>query len=1013
MPARGSLTNLRPVPQAARRRDALMPNYAMLRIRAIGLNFRDVLNVMGLYPGDPGPPGADCSGTVLEVGEGVEHLRVAEDIFGEAPGCLSTYHAAPAPLLTQKPPTWSFEEASTMPVIFVTVEESLGDLAQLRKGEKVLIHAAAGGVGLVAIQYAQHVGAEVYATAGAEEKHAFLRSLGVKYITSSRNGERFEQDMRGFLGGENGIDVVLNSLSHDDYIPRSLALLKKGGRFMEIGKRGVWSHQQMRDERPDVMYEKIAADTMMEKEPWRYNAYMKRLLQRVDEGALRPIHMHTFDGLGQGIAAMQFLQRAQNIGKVVIREPSRMGGCCRPDATTLISGGLGALGVVTAQFLVEEGAKSLVLTSRGGKPAADVQVQWDWLQASAVTVTAKSCDASQKAAVISLRDSLPGPVAGLLHLAGVLADGMIPSLSRDSFQKSYAPKVHGLHHLCENLSFEAGAAMVLFSSTSALFGSPGQANYSASNSVLDSLAPFWTANERFQARTVQWGPWAEVGMAVQKGTIQRAKATGLGALGVAQGMSVLGSVLAGNEPLVGAAHVRWPKFLRNVYSSAEAPPSFLDEMVVEARKARAAKGGGDGDGGEGSMAAILALAPEERLEFIREAIHRVAREVVDSDDLSVDMPLLESGMDSLSGVEFRNRLLTEFGSVRIPNSAVFDYPTVAALAEFVNGQVAGSSAAAVPAITSGGASSSIAVAGGSSSSTATATSVFERLNDRSIGGGQRPLFLVPGAGMQSAGFRALASMLPVPVYGANWPRGIRPREDWPDSLSDLADLFLQEVRALHPPGEPLLLAGHSFGASVCLEMARRAEAAGQKVALVALLDPRSLPPVTGADLGAAFEATGLAETLALLSVLAPDGGKYAEQYNEVARHENPQARDFALQKALGPALPALEHVRDTSRWYASLLGDAREPGPSSTSTKVVLLRAAETWLQLQAEDTGKAMATVRDFQAKIFQNDADVHERVPEATTVSVPGGHFAMLHEPHVAVTALQLCHAIVEAGR
>merc|ERR1719230_262573 len=165
MPARGALTNLKPVPQLERRRET-QPGFVQMRIRAVGLNFRDVLNVMGLYPGDPGPPGADCAATVLELGDRVDTLRPGEDIFGECPGCLSTYHTGPASLLTQKPPSWSFEEASTMPVIFVTVEESLGDLAQLKRGERVLIHAGAGGVGLVAIQYAQWVGAEVYATAG-------------------------------------------------------------------------------------------------------------------------------------------------------------------------------------------------------------------------------------------------------------------------------------------------------------------------------------------------------------------------------------------------------------------------------------------------------------------------------------------------------------------------------------------------------------------------------------------------------------------------------------------------------------------------------------------------------------------------------------------------------------------------------------------------------------------------------------------------------------------------------
>ena len=155
-----------------------------------------------------------------------------------------------------------------------------------------------------------------------------MRKLGVKYITSSRSGTRFESDMKRFLLEEqiDGVDVVLNSLSHDDYIERSLSFLKSGGRFIEIGKRGIWSHQQMWEARRDVMYEKIAADTMMEKEPWKYNAYLKKLLSRVEHGSLKPINMHIFKGLEEGVHALQFLQRAQNIGKVVISQ-------CKPQRT--------------------------------------------------------------------------------------------------------------------------------------------------------------------------------------------------------------------------------------------------------------------------------------------------------------------------------------------------------------------------------------------------------------------------------------------------------------------------------------------------------------------------------------------------------------------------------------------------------------------------------------------------------------------------------------------------------
>lgn len=1008
MPVRGALTNLRLVPQLGRRPEP--PRHVQLRVRAVGLNFRDVLNVMGLYPGDPGPPGADVSGTVVALGEGVAHLRLADEIFGEAPGCLSTYHLAPAPLLTQKPPTWSFEAACAMPVIFVTVEESLGDLARLRRGERVLIHAAAGGVGLVAVQYAQYVGAEVFATAGAEEKRAFLRGLGVKYITSSRSGETFEREMKELLesAGGGGIDVVLNSLSHDDYIPRSLALLNKGGRFMEIGKRGTWTHERVREARPDVMYEKIAADTMMEREPWKYNSYLKRLLQRVEEGGLKPINLHIFDGLDRGVAAMQFLQRAQNIGKVVIVAPSRI--TCQPESTMVLSGGLGALGVVLAQFLVEEGCRSLCLTSRGGKPAGEVEAQWRWLSASSVAVAAERCDVSSEGSVQALAGAISGPLGGLWHLAGVLADGTLPALTRECFAKSYGPKVHGLYNLCNHLKLGADAPVVLFSSTSSLFGAPGQANYAASNSTLDAVAAHWAGLGRYRARAVQWGPWAEVGMAVQKGTVARAKATGLGSLTNAQGMTILGGVLAGGESLVGAALVRWPRFLRTVYAAGA--PAFLADMAAEARKAATSSGvGGGGDVVDASVA-LAGLSTEERLIHVHEVIQRVAREVVDDQELSADAALLESGMDSLSGVEFRNRLLTEFGGVRIPNSAVFDYPTVTALAQFVNAQIGGGGGAVVASAASPAKREKVEDVAGEGD-----VRIFERLNERATG--PQPLFLVPGAGMQSGGFRALAALLPLPVYGASWPRGLRQRADWPETLPALADLFLEEARALSPPGTPLLLAGHSFGASVCLEMARRAEAAGDAVALVVLLDPRNLPPV-GRGLVAAFDGAGLVGTLALLSLLTADGAKYAELYEKVASLPEGQ-RDAALARALAPgALASLEHVVETSRWYAGLLDSAaceEAAIQKAPTTRLALLRAAETWLDEEAEGTAEvrppsAANTVRDFQAAIFQSDSEVAERLPGTKPVRVPGDHFAMLHEPHVASLALRLCHALAEAG-
>lgn len=984
MPARGALTNLRQVPQERR---PVEPNSVQLRIRAVGLNFRDVLNVMGLYPGDPGMPGADCAGTVVELGEGVQNVRLADDVFGEAPGCLSTYSLAPAALITQKPLAWSFEAAAAMPVIFVTVEESLGDIACLKKGERVLVHAAAGGVGLVAIQYAKYVGAEVIATAGSKEKHDYLHSIGVQCVASSRDGDRFEKEMREFFeqSGSEGVDVILNSLSHDDYIKRSLSFLRKGGRFMEIGKRGVWTDEEMSAARPDVLYRRIAADTMMEQEPWRYNAYLQRLLERVQNGGLEPIHSHTFEGFERGVAALQFLQRAQNIGKVIISEPSRL--MCRPDVGAMLSGGTGALGLVTAKCLVEEGAKQLFLLSRGGLRSTDSQSRWPWLEASTAAVSVLKCDISREESVLSLKDSISSEITCLMHLSGVLADSMIPSMTREHFEKSYGPKVHGLLHLRKLLG-DSEASVLLFSSTSALFGSPGQGNYAAANAVLDSMA-HKLCFEGHRARTIQWGPWAEAGMAVETNAVARLKASGMGSLRNVEGMVILGSILRGADPTVGAVHVSWPKFLRVAYTNV---PPFLKKFEAEAKRAVALVDSG------GSVSDTFAtLQPEARFSMIQDLIRTVARDVVGSDELEIDVPLLESGLDSLAGVEFRNRLLTEFSGIRIPNSAVFDYPTVGELSRFVDSYYANSTSTTSPVV-----EAPVEVAA--------PAEILELLNGRS---GRTPLFLVPGAGMQAGGFRPLANMLPVPVYGISWPKF--PREEWPSTLEGLAKLLLKEVRAVS--AGPFFLGGHSFGCTVCLEMARLAEADGEQVALVVLLDPRSLPPIKqGTD--RAFQNGNLSESLALLSS-ADGGARYSDMAEEILGHDR-AAQDSALRSRVSPAvLASLEHVHQTSQWYSGLLDAASEAAVDRPLlvARRMLFSAEESWREVPSVESRVEMA-VREFQAAVFQSNEEVAKQAvvwcggADVPITNVAGAHFTMLHEPHVVSTALRLSHALVEAG-
>eukprot|EP00434_Breviolum_minutum_P009961 symbB.v1.2.008781.t1/scaffold514.1/size193457/7 len=717
MSSRGSLSNLRPVPQAVRPQPG--PGQVELRVRAIGLNFRDVLNVMGMYPGDPGNPGGDCAGTVCSIGGGEKEaaqLRPGHDVFGIAWGCLQTYACTEALLLAPKPQQWSFEQMAAWSVTFATTEEAFQELAPLkhlvpategtkgnlvdlllinapRKGERVLIHAATGGVGLVAVQFAQRVGATIFATAGSPGKVQHLRDMGVKYITSSRDAKAFEEDMIRFMKEDGadtagGIDVVLNSLSHDDYIPKSLGFLRKGGRFMEIGKRLIWSHEQMRQERPDVQYEKIAMDWVMEYQPERYNVLMRRLVSQIEQGWWKEVPLTCYEGLNSGIDAMRYLQRAQQIGKVVLTQPSRMQ--LVNDGRYVLSGGVGALGLVTTKMLAEEGAKSVVLLSRRGVVGDDLKSMWDKLQDFDLEFQVKACDVASLSNVQEMAMSLDSkqmPIRGLIHLAAVLDDATLPKLTRRHLEKAYGAKVFGARHL--RLCLQKSGALdfsVLFSSTSALLGSPGQGNYSAANMALDAHARYWKAlGETVVA--VQWGPWREVGMAATKGTVQRLKSQGLGSIGNTVGMAALAGSLGSSVPVVAACPVHWNQYLKQF---GKAVPTFYSRFRREAASGTPAGGG---------KVAVGRLAPARatvNAEQVQSMVLAVAGEVTGS-VVAAQEPLMEAGMDSLSAVEFRNRLSNELPGIKLPNTLIFDYPTVSAIGMFAASQlsaVAGDAAVA-------------------------------------------------------------------------------------------------------------------------------------------------------------------------------------------------------------------------------------------------------------------------------------------------------------------------------
>jgi len=682
-------------------RGALAIGQVEIQVVAAGLNFSDVMKSLDLYPGlneSLVELGAECSGRIVRVAPG-SRWTVGDEVIAVAPGAFASHVIVNEQLVARKPSNLTHEEAAAIPVAFLTAQYAMQHCARLKRGESILIHAASGGVGLAAIQLACAAGLRILATAGTIEKRNYLSRLGVSRVMDSRT-LAFGQETMEATGGE-GVDAVLNSLP-GEAIATGLSVLKLGGRFLEIGKRDIYNDSALGlfPFRKNLSLFAIDLDQLFKHQPAQMGLMLQSLVQRFELGELRPLPTTVFQSSETG-AAFRLMQQGKHIGKVVIhyqQKPSQvMAGTydaltLRNDRTYWIAGGLGGFGLEIAKWMLSRGAEHLVLSGRSQVVRPETQGVFEQLTQRGAKITVIPTDISDRVSVqktLSTIDATLPPLAGVVHAAMVLEDRLLMDLDRATLERVLWPKVLGGWNLHEQTQDRNLDLFIMFSSLSSIFGHAGQANYSAANALLDSLAHY-RRQLGLPGLVVNWGHLGEVGYLAERQSLgQRLERQGVLSFTVKQATDCLEFAIQTKATQISVLRIDW-SIWRGLGITGRVSPRFLHLVQYQAA-------GDELTDGATSPAQLRAADETQRCPMVAGLLRAKIASLLGLNHSQVrdDRAPLEMGLDSLMAVELRNWIEAQM-DINLQISTLMRSNSLGELSRHISSLIGQTSASPIP-----------------------------------------------------------------------------------------------------------------------------------------------------------------------------------------------------------------------------------------------------------------------------------------------------------------------------